>query len=133
MKILILDDDDRRHRDFDFHLLADHSLTHAHTYDEFIRELEANTFDVIFFDHDLNYEQYVSRFPDGREITGYHCAKWLIENQQKSQPKHIVVHSHNQGGAMHIMALLREAGHSPIYWEHTPLQHPLRTAGLDNP
>ncbi len=131
MKILILDDDDRRHRDFTSHLLVNHFLTHTFTLNGFIEAMSKDTFDVVFLDHDLNYEGYISKHPDGREATGYDAAVWMVkELQPEAKPKHVIVHSHNIGGAIHMIGCLKSAGYTPIYWEHNPNEHPIRAASV---
>ncbi len=131
MKILILDDDDCRHNRFKLHLLGNHFLTHARTYDEFVTAMMTDTFDVIFLDHDLNYEEYVSKDKNGCELTGYHAALWIVKNLQlETRPNNIVIHSHNMGGVIQMLGILKDAGYNPKIWEFSPAENPLEGAGL---
>ncbi len=128
MKILILDDDDRRHADFDYHLAGEHELVHVYTYKSCIQEMLTFEYDIIFLDHDLNFEQYISKAPDGRELTGYDVT--LFMTTMKNRPDQVIVHSHNMGGAIQMMGVLKGSGFQPIYWEQNPRQHPLQANGL---
>ncbi len=132
MNILVLDDDDYRHRSFRSHLLVNHFLTQVNTYAEFVSAMERDTYDVLFLDHDLNYEEYVSKDENGRELTGYDAALWIVKNlQSEARPSHIVIHSHNQGGAMQMYGVLKGGGYDPKIWEFSPSRHPLRGAGVE--
>src|SRR5688572_10822365 len=71
MKILILDDDDARHRKF-AHWFAGYDVTHTFTYRQFIQAYASGQFDYTLLDHDLNDCQYKSvTHIDGDNIEGY--------------------------------------------------------------
>ncbi len=50
------------------------------SYDEFVAFITENGLPtLIAFDHDLGHEYDVSGGLNTTEMTGYHCAKWVIE------------------------------------------------------
>jgi hypothetical protein len=61
--------------------------------------------EIISFDHDLAYEHY--HLPVGGynasyvEMTGYDCARWLVENNL-TFPTMAIIHSFNPAGAKRI-------------------------------
>jgi hypothetical protein len=80
------------------------------SYEQFVAHVQLHGVpDVISFDHDLGFEHYpFNEESPGKEIpydtykekTGYHCAKWLIENHKL--PAQYIVHSLNPVGAANI-------------------------------
>ena len=76
VRILVLDDDQKRHEAFKFHLFR-HDVTHVYTCDEAIKAIEQEKWDIIFLDHDLEDRHYSSA-SDGKveelEKTGYDVA-----------------------------------------------------------
>lgn len=129
MRVLILDDDDMRHRKF-AHWFAGYDVVHVHTVDEFRNALNSPKFDYIFLDHDLNDQQYVSagviKVGAGdlggptREMTGMDAAKFLVDNQDKMPAIQTVVHSWNPAGAMNMVKLLGDNGFHVVRWEFNP-------------
>ena len=113
MKILILDDDQTRHKFFNRKLIG-HSVTNVETAADAIKHLSEDTFDAIFLDHDLGGEIFVNSFGPILN-TGYAVAKWLSENPEK-QPKQIFIHSLNPVGADNMKALLPDAALVPGCW-----------------
>lgn len=95
------------------------------SYNEFIdRILKKGLPDLISFDHDLGPDVYFVKNPklivdwtdvridydryDLHELTGFHCAKWLVDyclDNAKPLPKY-VIHSDNQVGSENIRAYL---------------------------
>lgn len=84
-------------------------------YDQFVWHLENKEIpELISFDHDLSFEHYpLSEENPGvkipydsyKEKTGYHCAKWIVEN--KIPIKYWFVHSFNSVGKANIEEILR--------------------------
>jgi hypothetical protein len=81
------------------------------SYTEFVDSItKLGVPDVIAFDHDLGFEHYPLMeqnpgdkipYDSYKEKTGYHCAKWLVE-QGSALPRVVVVHSFNTVGAQNI-------------------------------
>lgn len=98
----------------DFRNPPDSSWNVVRSYDAFVDFIKNyGVPDIISFDHDLADEHYpVSSgyFTEAlpydiyKEKTGYHCAKWLVENEL--HVKEFRVHSMNPVGAENIRALL---------------------------
>lgn len=111
MRILILDDDESRLRQFR-QILSGNEVTCVKTAKETIEKLSENeTYDVIFLDHDLGGKVYA---PSGEE-TGYEVAEWISENPNR-EPKQIIIHSFNNVGARNMKNLLPNAVLAPGAW-----------------
>lgn len=110
MKILILDDDQSRHKIFAQKLIG-HEVVHSYTAMSTIAHLRNDTFDYVFLDHDLGEKVMV---PSGKG-TGYQVAEWLSHNV-KCQPKNIVIHSFNPAGAQNMKNVLPNAQIVPGAW-----------------
>ncbi len=107
MRILILDDSKQRHKVFAQNLIGNELVKHCYTYDEFCDTLMAyEKFDVIYFDHDLNFEEHKSVDKYGNELTGYHAALVLSELPEK-YPDKVIIHSFNSVGAKNIEQALK--------------------------
>lgn len=111
MKILVLDDDVKRHKRFRQQWIG-HELTIVVTAKEAIENLSRKTWDIVFLDHDLNNEAFVPSGPG----TGYEVAQWLTNNPLR-KPMLIVIHSFNSVGAIEMNLLLVEAVVFPGAWE----------------
>jgi len=111
MRVLVLDDDDTRHKTFAQNLIGN-IVVHVRTYDEFEEALEGEAFDVVYLDHDLNMYQYRSLdysdygYAGARELTGQDCARLLLKLPEAKQPHLIVIHSFNPEGAKAIRSIL---------------------------
>lgn len=103
MKILILDDDEMRHKHFKKELCF-HDLTHVYTSKECIQKLSEETFDCVFLDHDLGGQQMV----ESGENTGYEVCLWLRDNPDK-RPKQIIIHTMNPVGRQNMLNVLPES------------------------
>lgn len=112
MKILILDDDIERHRQFQKNF-GHHDLTQVSTVEEAIRFLKTNKFDAVFLDHDLGGHSNVKS--GGKEPTGYDVALFMKENPQY-MPKEVYIHSMNPAGAKNIKQVLPKAVLTPGLW-----------------
>lgn len=111
MKILILDDDMNRHIIFNRKLIG-HLVTNVTTAKEAIYKLQTESFDIVFLDHDLGGEIFVS---SSHENTGYSVAKWLSELKDR-QPERIIIHSLNPVGASNMKSILTNAEVIPGAW-----------------
>jgi hypothetical protein len=92
----------------------DSSWMVVRSYDAFVAYIqEFGVPDIISFDHDLAFDHYpFNEENPGKDIpydryeekTGYHCAKWLLENGYEL--KEWRVHSMNPVGADNIRKLI---------------------------
>ena len=98
------------------------SWTIVRTYDEFvdtISQVGLENITMISFDHDLASGHYAEKmqindidydaldFETNSYKTGWHCAKWLIDQWDKGKPICLInVHSYNPVGAANIKALI---------------------------
>lgn len=113
-QILIVDDMQGRHQWFE-RTFSKFDRTHVFTFYNALDAMNANDFDVVFLDHDLNdngegdveVDMYGSR-----ELTGADIALWMVE--QSRIPKQVIVHSMNTIGASNIVNIIE--GHCPIQW-----------------
>lgn len=129
MRVLILDDDDARHRSFQRIFQGSGAeLNHAYRFSEFLRALKGNSpYDLILLDHDLGIERQGDFFFDGNsrrhEFTGEHAARSILELPKHRWPTTIIVHSMNELGSRRMVALLQKAG---IYTVRRPFDFYLR-------
>ncbi len=108
MKILILDDDAKRHMGFNIKLRG-HEVHHAKTTAEAGSLIRNHVFHALFLDHDL--EEYRPGAYGEIETTGYDFCGWLVRYMGSNEKKpEIVVHSFNTVGAMNMGNLLRANG-----------------------
>jgi CheY-like chemotaxis protein len=110
MKILILDDDQNRHKIFAQKLIG-HEVVHTYTAMATIACLKNEYFDYVFLDHDLGGKVMV----ESGEGTGYQVAEWLSHNV-KCQPTNIIIHSFNPAGAQNMKNVLPNAEILPGAW-----------------
>ena len=110
MKILILDDNENRHKEFNKRLIG-HIVKNVYTVKETIKYLEEEKWDFVFLDHDLGGNIYQSSVPS----TGYEVAEWL-HNHTDRQPEQIIIHSYNPVGARNMKNLLPNAVVLPGAW-----------------
>jgi len=84
-------------------------------------EAQGKTFDVLFFDHDLQDYHYLYACAQDEE-TGYSVAKWLVANKEKVKDNaFFVIHSLNPVGAERIsnaLVLWARRVH-PFVWTNT--------------
>lgn len=112
MRVLVLDDDNTRHRTFQRNLIGHERVLHVHTADEACAAVNAEQFDAVFLDHDLNHFEYVSMdynslYGGSKELTGVDVARCIARLAPEKQPKLIIVHSFNGPGALNIVAALK--------------------------
>ena len=116
MKVLVLEDDWERIKQFTDWRMQGHEVTITKTVGEAISELEQNEFDLLCLDHDLGEHVYVESI--GAEETGYLVALWLSQNPERS-PDTIVLHSLNRPGRDNMKSALPRAQTFPFVWMHT--------------
>ena len=118
MKILILEDDPTRHREFRQNLLNATEVRIVETVPAAIFELKKQKWDTLFLDHDLGGESFVD---SNKKPTGYDVAKWLEENPEY-KPSNIIIHSLNFVGAARMKAALPDAILAPWAWMNIKLE-----------
>jgi len=102
MKILILEDDHNRIATFRDKLGERHELTIVETAEDAISKLKSDIFDVIFLDHDLGGEVYVSTEDKN---TGSEVARWM--SQAKLNQPYVIIHSLNTPAAASMAVTLK--------------------------
>lgn len=110
LKILILDDDHKRHRKFSKNFGTE-DLKHVFTSHDAIRCLECHDYDYVFLDHDLNGKIMEESGPD----TGYEVAEWIANNPDRQPNKLVIVHSLNNIGASNMQSVLKDSGINSMY------------------
>lgn len=105
MKILILEDDDRRIKKFKQNFIeCELFITHLpKTANKWLDEEE---FDLIFLDHDLADKHYLQDTACS-ETTGLCTAEHLGNNPDLCKDTTIIVHSHNPNGSDRMMQALK--------------------------
>ena len=96
------------------------------TYDEFVEkvnEIGLENIQLISLDHDLGdsamrewhnnvYHNYTLNYDNITEKTGYHCAKWLVEQWLDGKPVvTVMTHSANAIGSANIMGYINNYLH----------------------
>ena len=126
MKILLLEDDLNRIREFEKRVnelnerntFKTHSnpvtLIHTETAIECIRLLKTEHFNLILLDHDLGGKVFVDT---NREDTGSEVARWISNNLQSVKGVPIITHTQNPAGAKNIISLVPGCIHVPFIWE----------------
>lgn len=110
MRILILEDNKKRQGMFKQNLIG-HIVSITESTKEAIALLETEEWDILFLDHDLNQQTYVTSGPG----TGYEVAEWLSVNKDR-MPSKVYVHSFNEKGTSKILEVLPEAVAAPGVW-----------------
>jgi len=107
MRVLFLDDDDRRHKEFK-RAAVGAVIDRAFCAREAILLLQGNDYDRVYLDHDLDDD------PAAREMDDYESgqvvADWLAENAAGRQGCLFVIHSRCKPGANAMQGTLRSAG-----------------------
>ncbi len=113
MKVLFLDDDKNRHAVFRSNAIGC-SVDKAFTAQEAINLLDDNDdYDVIFLDHDLNWEtnnQLNDDEEDGRTVARHLS---LIKNYSETT---VVIHSLNNSGGLIMKGILEDADFSDVHY-----------------
>ena len=123
LRVLLLDDDERRHDWFAERFDGD-QLDIAVEPATAIELLAANAYDAIFLDHDLLPEHYRTTNSRDEERTGYAVAAWLAARPEVQPSTTIIVHTRNANGALKMVSKMREAGRRAEYvpWTRLPDQ-----------
>ena len=115
LRVFLLDDDALRHEWFAKHFKGDR-LDVAADAARAVELLAANTYDLVFLDHDLLPEHYYAEeFDDAR--SGYAVARFLAERPDRQSASTIIVHTRNADGALRMVELMRRTGRQA---EHVP-------------
>jgi len=114
IRVMLLDDDERRHRWFRKRFAGDH-LDVAATVEEAKDLLVEGPYDAIFLDHDLLPHHYESNSHDDFASTGYAIAEFLCEHAELSRAATIIVHTRNADAAIPMVQKLREKGRNVEY------------------
>jgi CheY-like chemotaxis protein len=105
-RILVLDDDARRHEWFDAHLRGHHPVWSAR---EARRALQQNPpYDLVFLDHDLAEDYAVVPAVWGED--GRTVARFIAAMPQEKRPARVHIHSSNWGAACEMEVILAAAG-----------------------
>lgn len=113
MKILFLDDNKDRHAIFRSNAIGC-SVDQVYTAAEAIERLddESVTYDIIFLDHDLNYEtenELNDDEEDGRTVAGH------LSTIDRYKDTYVFIHSLNGNGAMEMQQILRSNSFSNTF------------------
>lgn len=112
--VMVLDDDERRHRWFKKRFVGD-DLDIAATVEEAKILLADYNYDAIFLDHDLLPHHYESNDHDDFSSTGYAIAEFLNERADLQRAATIIVHTRNADAAIPMVQKLRETGRNVEY------------------
>ena len=101
-RILFLDDDPARHRDFDRAHRTD-EVTHCFTAADAMQVLDDSPpFDELHLDHDLGGRIFVTEVKE----TGYEVVLHVARLPKERLPARVVIHTHNLNGARRMMECL---------------------------
>lgn len=114
ISVMLLDDDDRRHRWFIKRFDGD-ALDIAETVSEAKVLLSECNYDAIFLDHDLLPHHYESNDHGDEENTGYAVVVWLNDRPDLQRAATIIVHTRNADAAIPMVETLRESGRNVEY------------------
>jgi hypothetical protein len=112
--VMLLDDDERRHRWFKKRFVGD-ELDIAANVEEAKELLAGQNYDAIFLDHDLLPHHYESNDHGDEANTGYAIAEWLNERAELQKAATIIVHTRNADAAIPMVTKLRESGRNVEY------------------
>jgi len=115
LRVFLLDDDVVRHEWFARNFRGDR-LDVAEDPARAVELLAANTYDLVFLDHDLLPEHYYAEGLDD-ERTGYAVARFLADRPDRQAASTIIVHTRNADGALRMVELMRRTGRQA---EHVP-------------
>jgi len=104
IKILVLEDDPKRIETFRS-TLGQHDLVVATEAANAIKALQESVFDIIFLDHDLGGQTFVST---ADKNTGSEVVRWMCENMEV--PCQVIIHSLNAPAALDMKCKLEKIG-----------------------
>jgi CheY-like chemotaxis protein len=108
-RVLILDDNESRHREFQ-KILADSERTHVWTASQAIDALRDNPpYDLLCLDHDLGDQRnrlLLTPPGDGADVAVF----INIKLEKNKYPKRVLIHSWNPTGAQRMADLIRSVG-----------------------
>lgn len=114
IRVMLLDDDERRHRWFKKRFVGD-ELDVAVDVAEAKQLLATSAYDAIFLDHDLLPHHYESNDHGDKANTGFAIAEYLNENRDLQRGATIIVHTRNADAAIGMVTTLRESGRNVEY------------------
>jgi len=112
-RILILEDNQERVKQFNRNLMPNMIFVTDRAA-EAISKLETQSWDVLFLDHDLGNDIYVST---KEANTGSAVAQWLHDNPDR-KPETIIIHSYNTIGQQNMKRLVPESVIINSAWVH---------------
>ena len=114
ISVMLLDDDERRHRWFKKRFDGDELFIAANV-SEAKKLLTDASYDAIFLDHDLLPHHYESNDHDDFHSTGYAIAEFLHDHPDLQRAATIIVHTRNADAAVRMVQKLRDSGRSVEY------------------
>lgn len=114
IRVMLLDDDERRHRWFKKRFAGD-ELDVAATVAKAKELLVEFSYDAIFLDHDLLPHHYESNDHGDEANTGQAIAEFLNERPELQRAATIIVHTRNADAALIMVTTLRETGRNVEY------------------
>jgi len=114
ISVMLLDDDERRHRWFRKRFTGD-TVDIAENVEEAKELLSHGSYDAIFLDHDLLPHHYESNDHDDFASTGYAIAEFLNDRPELQRASTIIVHTRNADAAIPMVMKLRESGRNVEY------------------
>lgn len=114
ISVMLLDDDERRHRWFRKRFAGD-DLDIAENVQQAIELLGKYSYDAIFLDHDLLPHHYESNDHGDWANTGLAVARFLRDNPELQRAATIIVHTRNADAAIDMVTTLRETGRNVEY------------------
>jgi len=114
IRVMLLDDDERRHRWFKKRFAGD-ELDVAVDVAEAKELLAEYAYDAIFLDHDLLPHHYESNDHGDEANTGFAVAEFLNERPDLQRAATIIVHTRNADAAIPMVTTLRETGRNVEY------------------
>lgn len=121
MKILFLDDNENRHAKFRQQSIGC-SIDHVYTAAEAIEKIDDEdiTYDIIFLDHDLNWQtenQLNEDEEDGRTVARH------LATVDRYKDSIVIIHSLNNQGGMLMKGILEDGGYEnafyyPFAWQY---------------
>lgn len=110
MKILILEDDINRIKQFKKNMIGNTLVITNHAVD-CINELKKDKFNLVFLDHDLNGKQMEYDEDD----CGTVVAKWINKNPLPIDTR-VIIHSFNAPAAEYMLKLIPNSIYLPGIW-----------------